>query len=115
MGKISEVKNITDLWEAVNNKPEEGRIYGMFFSDWCPDCVSMCPQAKKSFEGLSGPNDIMLTFDVGDRPTWRNPENSLRMDERTQLTSIPTIINFTEGTRLVENECTLEACENFFS
>ncbi|KNC83102.1 hypothetical protein SARC_04640 [Sphaeroforma arctica JP610] len=112
MGLIKEMGTLDELWtESAKGTASGGKVFLTFTSDWCPDCLNLVPPATKAFEGLSGPNDIMYLFNVGDKEVWRNPENPLRTDDRTKLTAIPTIIDMNSGVRLVEGECTVDAVE----
>jgi hypothetical protein len=60
---------------------------------WCPDCQIADPVVHKCFSDKLD-DIIFLTCYVGDRPTWKNPENEFRKDREFQLKCIPTLIQW---------------------
>ncbi|WCJ18981.1 Thioredoxin-like protein Clot [Euphorbia peplus] len=77
---------------------------------WCPDCVRAEPVIYKKLEA-SADEIVLLRAYVGDRPTWRNPQNPLRIDSRFKLTGVPTLISWKNDAikgRLEDNEAHLE-------
>ncbi|XP_065876038.1 thioredoxin-like protein Clot [Euphorbia lathyris] len=77
---------------------------------WCPDCVRAEPVIYKKLEASSDEIVLLRTY-VGDRPTWRNPQNPLRIDSVFKLTGVPTLISWHNGAikgRLEDNEAHLE-------
>ncbi|KAL9935158.1 hypothetical protein V8E36_006234 [Tilletia maclaganii] len=74
---------------------------------WCPDCRDAEPAVHAVFG--TGPNDggppgYMIY--VGDRTTWKDPQNQYRLDYNVQ--SVPTILRWEDGRetgRLEDYEC----------
>ncbi|XP_010694184.2 thioredoxin-like protein Clot [Beta vulgaris subsp. vulgaris] len=83
--------------EAANNKAN----LILFLADkepstslsWCPDCVRGEPVIYKKLEE-AGEDVALLRAYVGDRPTWRTPNNPFRIDSRFQLKGVPTLIRW---------------------
>nr|ADR70873.1 thioredoxin-like family protein [Hevea brasiliensis] len=77
---------------------------------WCPACVRAEPVIYKKLEASS--DDItLLRADVGDRPTWRNPQHPWRLDSRFKLTGVPTLVSWENDAikgRLEDYEAHLE-------
>ncbi|KAF2319425.1 hypothetical protein GH714_015746 [Hevea brasiliensis] len=68
------------------------------------------PVIYKKLEASS--DDItLLRADVGDRPTWRNPQHPWRLDSRFKLTGVPTLVSWENDAikgRLEDYEAHLE-------
>ncbi|KRX78870.1 Arginyl-tRNA--protein transferase 1 [Trichinella sp. T6] len=88
-----------------------------FGKSWCPDCVKADKIIEKYAEKLDA-DSVLIRCDVGDRSTWKNPENEFRTDKTFHITAIPTLMKL--GTcmhgirymtyligekRLVEEQC----------
>ncbi|XP_003375804.1 arginyl-tRNA--protein transferase 1 [Trichinella spiralis] len=91
-----------------------------FGKSWCPDCVKADKIIEKYAEKLDA-DSVLIRCDVGDRSTWKNPENEFRTDKTFHITAIPTLMKL--GTcmhgirymayligekRLVEEQCCSE-------
>ncbi|KAF2319409.1 hypothetical protein GH714_015603 [Hevea brasiliensis] len=91
---------------------------------WCPD-GSLSPDFKTSdntkpvraepviYKKLEASSDdiTLLRADVGDRPTWRNPQHPWRLDSRFKLTGVPTLVSWENDAikgRLEDYEAHLE-------
>ncbi|KAF8512849.1 hypothetical protein BU17DRAFT_95883 [Hysterangium stoloniferum] len=69
---------------------------------WCPDCRDVEEYVKEAFESSSQTGLIIY---VGNKPTWKSPENRFRHSHN--ISSIPTIVRLDNGketARLVDNE-----------
>jgi len=80
------------------SRDENGRM-------WCGDCRRIEQLVKEKFEAEGAPTGIV--FDVGDKPTWKSPENEYR--KLYGIDSIPTIIKLVDGkesSRLVDQDIT---------
>ena len=73
------------------------------------------PFIKESIEKFGTATNVIIV-DVGDRPTWKNPNNAFRKDPNTKLMVIPTLIRWKQPQRL-EGEQLLktELLEMFFT
>jgi len=73
---------------------------------WCRDCRDVEDLVKKTFE--SNNEWLGVIIYVGDRPTWRDSNNTFRKE--WGLTGVPTLVtlntNGKEERRLVEHEIT---------
>ncbi|KAF9997047.1 Thioredoxin domain-containing protein 17, partial [Modicella reniformis] len=58
---------------------------------WCPDCVTSDPIVKSHFAQLD--NTVLIDVPVGDRPTWKNPNNTYRHSEY-KINSVPTLLHW---------------------
>ncbi|KDN50867.1 thioredoxin-like protein [Tilletiaria anomala UBC 951] len=67
---------------------------------WCPDCRDSLPAVQNVFGtdpstvGKGGDVDGYMIF-VGDRPTWKDPENYFR--KSYGIKCVPTIVKFSKG------------------
>ncbi|KAK0521799.1 hypothetical protein OC834_006527 [Tilletia horrida] len=76
---------------------------------WCPDCRNAEPAVHAVFgtgpnDGTGGPSGYMIY--VGDRPTWKDPNNQYRTEYNIQ--SVPTIVRWENGKetgRIEDAEC----------
>ncbi|KAF8333085.1 uncharacterized protein EI90DRAFT_3122134 [Cantharellus anzutake] len=82
--------------------PETGKM-------WCGDCRDVEGDIKAAFGAEDGPTGIIIY--VGNRPTWKDPNNKYRLEYgltgTLAITPIPTIIRLQDGIeadRLVEGE-----------
>ncbi|KRY86553.1 Arginyl-tRNA--protein transferase 1 [Trichinella pseudospiralis] len=78
-----------------------------FGKSWCPDCVKADKIIEKYAEKLD-PDSVLIRCDVGDRATWKNPENEFRTDKTFHITAIPTLMKLGTEKRLVEEQCCSE-------
>ncbi|CAH8584065.1 unnamed protein product [Schistosoma turkestanicum] len=105
----SPIKNIDELLEEVK-KNEGRRIFILFCgtplpdgTNWCPDCVKGEPIVKEALKKLPE-NAVFLKVEVGDRATWRDPNNVFRTHPKCRITSIPSLIEFNTMKRLSDRE-----------
>ncbi|CAF0913449.1 unnamed protein product [Brachionus calyciflorus] len=77
-------------------------------SSWCPDCNVADPVIHKSLNLLSEDSEFITCY-VGDRPTWKNPQNEFRMDKDIQLKCIPTLMQWKKNKVLREEQCADES------
>ena len=96
--KQSEFNSLSDL-KAYTASVEKGRRLFILFTgnkvdgvSWCPDCNVADPVVHKSLSLLNGETDEFITCYVGDRTTWKNPENEFRTDRETKLVCVPTLV-----------------------
>nr|CAH8871032.1 unnamed protein product [Trichobilharzia regenti] len=106
---ISPIKTIDQLLSEAE-KFKGKRIFVLFSgtplpdgTNWCPDCVKGEPIIKKALEKLPE-NAVFLKVEVGDRNTWRDPENVFRTHPKCRITSIPSLIEFNTMKRLSDSE-----------
>ncbi|KAA0198877.1 DUF953 domain containing protein, partial [Fasciolopsis buskii] len=77
-------------------------------SQWCPDCREVDPLVKMALRDLPS-NGVFLTVQVGDRPTWKDPENPFRLNKACTVSSIPTLIEFGTDRRLSDENIKKES------
>uniref|UniRef100_A0A182JZJ1 Thioredoxin domain-containing protein 17 n=1 Tax=Anopheles christyi TaxID=43041 RepID=A0A182JZJ1_9DIPT len=83
---------------------------------WCGDCVEAAPFIEKAVEMNAPENSHFIYVDVGDRPTWKDMNNSFRKDANTHLSVIPTMIRWKQPQRLEGEQCAkADLLELFFS
>ncbi|KAH8864813.1 Thioredoxin domain-containing protein isoform 5 [Schistosoma japonicum] len=109
MSLSTSIRNIDELLAEVK-KHEGKRIFILFcgtpFPDgtnWCPDCVKGEPIVKEALKKLPE-NAVFLKAEVGDRTTWRDPNNVFRTHPKCQISSIPSLIEFNTMRRLSDKE-----------
>jgi len=70
---------------------------------WCPDCNDTEPVIH---EVLSAKSDdvVFITIYVGDRDTWKNPNNAFRTHNQLRVKCVPTLINWQNSNRLEEQQ-----------
>ncbi|RNA10276.1 thioredoxin domain-containing 17-like [Brachionus plicatilis] len=108
---LKELKTYLNSIESVNRS-----IFILFTGNkdlpneqsWCPDCNVADPVVKKCLEFLSEDSEFITCF-VGDRPTWKNPQNEFRTDRDIQLKCIPTLVQWKKNKVLKEDQCADEA------
>jgi hypothetical protein len=64
---------------------------------WCSDCTNAAPVLQKCLDDpdlLNAETDEFISVDVGDRETWKNPENEYRLDKDIRLERIPSLIQW---------------------
>ncbi|EGD75379.1 thioredoxin domain-containing protein 17 [Salpingoeca rosetta] len=77
-------------------------------SSWCPDCVAAKPVVDKVLKEHGGDHVVLVVCKVGDRTTWKDPNNAFRTHDKFRLKSIPTLFAWGTPKRLVEAECSDE-------
>lgn len=104
---LDEVKHKTD---QASEEPKQQVVLLFFVGDplpesgdsWCPDCVAAAGPVKDLVAKLQDPagklsavtskySFVLMTIQVGDRPTWKDPENEFRKSDYA-LKSIPTLL-----------------------
>jgi len=75
---------------------------------WCPDCRIASPVIYSMIEGKGY---TVIEVDVGDRPTWKDPEHVLRKDETFKLTGVPTLMKWGIGKPTARLDSELETCK----
>ncbi|KAL1746924.1 hypothetical protein HDZ31DRAFT_80857 [Schizophyllum fasciatum] len=87
--------------------PEE---YLVFYSSvvdgkmWCPDCRDVEGRVNAAFVGGKAPSALIVF--VGDRPSWKSPDNVYRKAP-FNIKGVPTLLKLKDGkevARLVEGE-----------
>ncbi|XP_060529235.1 thioredoxin domain-containing protein 17-like [Cylas formicarius] len=71
---------------------------------WCPDCVKAWPVVEKELEKFPE-NCHFIVVEVGDRPTWKDPNCPFRKDPRTKLMVIPTLKRWNTHQKLEGDQC----------
>ncbi|XP_035773804.1 thioredoxin domain-containing protein 17-like [Anopheles albimanus] len=72
---------------------------------WCGDCVEAAPFIESAVEKDAPSDSHFIYVDVGDRPTWKDMNNSFRKDANTHLSVIPTLIRWKNPQRLEGDQC----------
>jgi len=75
---------------------------------WCDDCQKADPVIHKCLSDLEGTESEFITCFVGDKPTWKDPENAFRVDKDFKLTNIPTLLLWKKNKALKEEQCVNE-------
>jgi len=88
-----------DQWSTLSQEPKLLAIFMAGLDEtgkyWCPDCENtrhnletvLIPTAKE--KGIK-----LYHVDVGNKETWKDPENHLRKNEAFQITKVPTLVLF---------------------
>jgi hypothetical protein len=109
---LSELRAYID--SKVSTSTPKPRVFVYFFGrkennvSWCSDCNNAWPIIQKFLDDpelLNGQTDEFVLVDVGDRPTWKNPENEFRTDPDTKLIAVPTLIEWKKVTFLINLSC----------
>ncbi|KAM3135351.1 hypothetical protein pb186bvf_012509 [Paramecium bursaria] len=87
----------SDFHEKVN---KEGKAALFFVADddpvtgksWCPDTVQAAETIKTSIPQLQAKGYQVFYCEVGDKDTWKNPENPARNSNWIPITGVPTLI-----------------------
>ncbi|ORX37582.1 thioredoxin-like protein [Kockovaella imperatae] len=91
---------------SLNGPTAPKYTYLIFYSSfvdgqmWCPDCRNAEQNVKEVFEGDDKPKGVILY--VGDKPTWRDPENEYRKEYK--LRGVPTMIRMENGKEVARIE-----------
>ena len=73
--------------------------------NWCSDCVKAEPYIEQFAKPLAIKKGIDLwTVVVGDRDTWKNPQNPLRTNPNIKLNGVPTLLLFKKGKGTIKLE-----------
>jgi len=123
MSKIvfSEVQGYNELTSKLEGRDVKTNPAVIYYcgnrtdgKSWCPDCVrsdEVLTEVLKEIEEKKLLNrDVeLITCFVGDRPTWKDPENPAR---RVGITSIPTFTRL-EGKSVSDPDVTAENIREF--
>ncbi|KAK3746257.1 hypothetical protein QZH41_016516 [Actinostola sp. cb2023] len=93
-----QVEGLQNLEVTLHENSSKRRKIIMFIGaidesgeSWCSDCRDAEPVVEKALE--SAPADsVFVLVDVGDKASWKDPENEFRKHTEYLLTGIPTII-----------------------
>ncbi|KAG0348863.1 hypothetical protein BG004_003907 [Podila humilis] len=104
-------KFLSDIQNVVATNPPTKKIYAYFFGhhaedtckSWCPDCVRSDPIVLKRFAEADD-DTILVSVDVGDRATWKDPAHHLRHNKDTRLVGIPTLLRWNNTEHRIEDE-----------
>ncbi|KAG4074582.1 hypothetical protein HA402_004453 [Bradysia odoriphaga] len=123
MAQQHKVHGYDDLIDCINRIKSDNKPINIYFTgskddtgkSWCPDCVEALPFVEKALTS-SDPNTHFIYCDVGDRPFWKDMKNVFRLDKKTHLSVIPTLIRW-DGPQRLEGEQLLnpELLSMFFS
>lgn len=100
--KKFEFNSLSELRAHLESVDSKERVFILFTGSkteednqsWCPDCNVADPVIHSSLELLDKDSDQFITCYVGDRPSWKNPENEFRTDKEFQLKNIPTLMQW---------------------
>eukprot|EP00043_Microstomoeca_roanoka_P011348 m.107056 g.107056 ORF g.107056 m.107056 type:complete len:126 (+) comp15172_c0_seq2:218-595(+) len=113
MAAVVRVRGMDECVPAITDAQKKGGRVFVFCTgaddasgtSWCPDCVRAKPVVNEAMEKFSNENDVFIICDVGDRPTWKDPNNVFRQDPKFRIKSVPTLLVWDTPMRLVEGEC----------
>ncbi|XP_075220530.1 thioredoxin domain-containing protein 17-like [Lycorma delicatula] len=106
--KVRELENLMGEDEKIiilfsGSRSDEG-------VSWCPDCVKAEPVIETILKKYEDNESIyFLHVSVGERTVWKNPHCEFRTDPKLRLTSIPALVRWKGGQRLIEEECSDES------
>lgn len=85
-------------WHSTAQHTHEDSIFVKTFGLDCVavDCERAEPVIYKLVNEIEKPVTLIRIY-VGDRPTWRTPDNPMRCDERFKLKGVPTLIRWENG------------------
>lgn len=63
------------MYQLNQSFPDDSECYVYFYSNWCPDCTRSTPAVKAV---CVGEGQRLLTVNVGERDSWKDPSNPLR-------------------------------------
>ncbi|XP_047512417.1 thioredoxin domain-containing protein 17-like [Pieris napi] len=112
MVTIVNLKGFDEFASYTENIDPNGPMTLFYFSgsktdngkSWCPDCEVAEPIVK-AFLGELKKNVTFVFVDVGDRDYWKEKTCPFRLDSRTRLMVIPTIIKWKGVQRLEGSQC----------
>nr|CAI5868100.1 unnamed protein product [Callosobruchus analis] len=101
--------------EFMKNFDSKGKLVHVLFSgskddtgeSWCDDCQRAWPVIQKELE-KADPESYFIYVQVGDRPTWKDPNCPFRKDPRTKLLVLPTLIRWNCPQKLEGEKCEKE-------
>ncbi|XP_074658113.1 thioredoxin domain-containing protein 17-like [Tubulanus polymorphus] len=105
------VNSLDELMKAVDDNKEK-LLFVLFTGaadpasgeSWCPDCVKADPVIERNLAHL--PEDsVFVKCIVGDRPTWKDPQNEFRKHPKTLIKGIPTLLKWGTAERLGDSQC----------
>ncbi|XP_057668097.1 thioredoxin domain-containing protein 17-like [Diorhabda carinulata] len=74
---------------------------------WCDDCQRAWPVISKVLK-TANPMLNFVYVEVGDRPTWKDPNCPFRKNPSTKLMVLPTLIKWNTPKRLNGDQCEKE-------
>ena len=75
---------------------------------WCPDCRLATPVI---YSLLDGRGFTVIEIDVGDKPTWKDPDHELRRSDKFKLTGVPTLMKWGQKGIIARLDSELETCK----
>ncbi|CAL1537048.1 unnamed protein product [Lymnaea stagnalis] len=109
--KIITVNNCAALKKELSGLNLKDSIYILFSGSpnnkgdsWCPDCVKAYPVVNKGFEKSPTKSTLIYCL-VGDKLSWRDPNNEFRTDPQFFVKRVPTLLKFGSPKRLEEEKC----------
>ncbi|XP_044755789.1 thioredoxin domain-containing protein 17-like [Coccinella septempunctata] len=106
--KVKGYENFVEFMSALDSSGKP--IYVYFSGDkangesWCPDCIKAEPVVREQLKHAD-PESVFIYVEVGDRPTWKNPQCPFRKDSRTKLMQIPTLVRWGGPQKLAGEQC----------
>nr|XP_023024685.1 thioredoxin domain-containing protein 17-like isoform X3 [Leptinotarsa decemlineata] len=106
---IEGYENFCDFFKNFDSK---GQLVFVYFSgtklpsgeSWCDDCQRAWPVVQEEVE-KADPKSHFIYVEVGDRPTWKDPECPFRKDPKTKLRVLPTMVRWGSPQRLEGEQC----------
>ena len=77
-------------------------------ASWCGDCRLATPVI---YSLIKGKGYTVIEIDVGDKPTWKDPDHELRLSEKFKLTGVPTLMKWGIGKPIARLDSELETCK----
>ncbi|XP_072387212.1 thioredoxin domain-containing protein 17-like [Diabrotica undecimpunctata] len=116
MVRSHHIEGYDNFVNFMKNFKAQGTVVCIYFGgaveeatgeSWCDDCVRAWPVISKVLETLDDSVDF-IHVEVGDRPTWKDPNCSFRKDPTTKLLVLPTLIKWKTPKRLEGPQCEKE-------
>ncbi|KAI0981303.1 hypothetical protein GJ496_004445 [Pomphorhynchus laevis] len=110
------VNTVKDLYKQVDIiTKNEKRPFILFFGSltesgesWCSDCRNATEPIDEGLKLLPTAISLILCY-IGDRENWKNESNEFRTDSKLAIKSVPTIFDFKNNRRLVNEEITVDS------
>ena len=113
--KRKQVDGLTDFLSLVDILKQGGasRVFVLFCGNrdeetgesWCSDCVKADSVINKVVSEQTDDNATLIVCTVGDKPSWKDPNNPFRTHKTLKLTGVPTLMEWDTPKRLGPEEC----------
>ncbi|XP_018568666.1 thioredoxin domain-containing protein 17 [Anoplophora glabripennis] len=106
------VEGYDNFRKFIDKFDSKGQVVHVYFcgsklengESWCDDCERAKPVIQQELE-KADPNSHFVYVEVGDRPTWKDPNCPFRKDPKTKLMVLPTIVRWKCPQRLEGEQC----------